>query len=64
MPDIGVGAFNDDDGGDGKGAVWLLFLKPDGTVRSFKKISALTTGGRLPLESGDFFGVRSRCWAI
>jgi len=30
--DLAVGAFNDDDGGSNRGAVWILFLNEDGTV--------------------------------
>ena len=37
--DIGVGAVSDDDGGDNRGAVWVLFLNRDGTVKSHQKIS-------------------------
>jgi hypothetical protein len=31
--DIGVGAFQDDDGGTGNGAVYILFLKTNGKVQ-------------------------------
>src|SRR5262245_39892945 len=31
--DIAVGATGDDDGGGDQGAVWILFLNTDGTVR-------------------------------
>jgi len=37
--DLAVGADLDDDGGSGKGAVWILFLRADGTVKSHRKIS-------------------------
>ena len=37
--DVAVGAERDADGGAGRGAVWLLFLRRDGTVRSHQKIS-------------------------
>ncbi|MCG8577007.1 MAG: FG-GAP-like repeat-containing protein [Flavobacteriales bacterium] len=42
--DIAVGALLDDDGGNGRGAVWILFLNTDGTVASHQKISD-TFGG-------------------
>lgn len=37
--DLAVGAYGDDDGCDDCGAVWLLYLKTDGTVKGFNKIS-------------------------
>src|ERR1700752_1919177 len=33
VTDLAVGALGDDDGGTQKGAVWILFLNADGTVR-------------------------------
>lgn len=42
--DLAVGARGDDDGGPGRGAVWILFLAPDGGIRGKAKISA-TVGG-------------------
>ena len=42
--DLAVGAHQDDDGGLGRGAVWILFLNSDGTVKSHQKISD-TEGG-------------------
>ncbi len=39
VEDIAVGAPQDDDGGANKGAVWILFLNTDGTVKSHQKIS-------------------------
>jgi hypothetical protein len=55
--DLAVGAQNDDDGGSGHGAVWMLFLEPGGTVGSHQKIS--DTGGDFTghLDSGDGFGI-------
>jgi hypothetical protein len=37
--DIGVGSPYVADGGNERGAVWLLFLRTDGLVKSFSKIS-------------------------
>jgi len=57
VTDIVIGARNDDDGGTNRGAVWILFLNPNGTVKSDQKISDTQgsfTGG---LNNGDFFGV-------
>ena len=42
--DLAVGAPRDDDGGTDRGAVWVLFLNTDGTVKSHQKISD-TEGG-------------------
>ncbi len=53
--DLAVGAWNDDDGGIDRGAVWILFLNTDGTVKSHQKISD-TAGGGPPLNDGDNFG--------
>ncbi len=54
--DLAVGAIYDDDGGVDHGAVWILFLDTDGTVKSKQKISS-TAGGLVgPLDSTDQFG--------
>ncbi len=56
ISDLAVGAVGDDDGGPGRGAVWILFLNRDGTVRTYQKISDTQgnfTGG---LADGDKFG--------
>jgi hypothetical protein len=57
VTDVAVGAPFDDDGGNGRGAVWILFLNVDGTVKAEQKIS--TTEGALggPLDNGDNFGM-------
>ncbi|MCP4136835.1 MAG: hypothetical protein GY754_38045 [bacterium] len=58
--DIAVGADRDDDGSTNTGAVWILFLNADGTVKSHQKISATEGGspsGGLPeWEAGNSFG--------
>lgn len=56
VPDLVVGAQLDDDGGTDRGAVWILFLKADGTVKSEAKISDTTTGFAGALSDGDLFG--------
>ncbi len=53
--DLAVGAVQDDDGGTDRGAVWVLFLNTDGTVKSHQKISD-TRGGGPPLDNVDRFG--------
>lgn len=44
VPDLIVGANNDDDGGPDRGAICVLYLRPDGTVRSEAKVSSLSDG--------------------
>ena len=39
ITDIAVGAVNDDDGGRDRGALWIIFLNADATVKSYQKIS-------------------------
>jgi hypothetical protein len=56
VADLVVGAPLDDDGGSDRGAVWTLFLRSDGTVRSHQKISALEGWLGSPLRHGDEFG--------
>jgi hypothetical protein len=56
--DLAVGAPGDDDGGSTgqQGAVWILFLQPDGSVKASQKISATQGGLPLALDPGDNFG--------
>ncbi len=56
LADIVVGARTDDDGGSNKGAVWMLFLNSDGTVKSHQKISETKGNFTGSLENGDCFG--------
>ena len=55
-PDIAISAEDDDDGGTNRGAVYILFLKPDGTVKSVQKISQTKGGFTGKLSDGDEFG--------
>ena len=55
--DLAVGAPFDGDGGTLRGAVWILFLNTDGTVKSHQKISATQGGFTGILDDGDQFGV-------
>jgi hypothetical protein len=55
--DLAVGAIGDDDGGvDQKGAVWILFLNPDGSVLREQKISDTQGDFQGALGGGDLFG--------
>ncbi len=56
VPDLVVGAGHDDDGGQERGAVWILLLNTDGTVKAEHKISDLAGGFNGPLDDGDRFG--------
>ena len=55
VSDLAVGANYDDTGGDSRGAVYVLFLNSDGTVKSDHKI-ADQTGGGPSLANSDRFG--------
>ncbi len=54
--DIAVNAKGDDDGGTDTGAVWILFMNQDGTVRRHQKISNTQGGFRDKLAWYDAFG--------
>ncbi len=56
VPDLAVGAWTDDDGGLDRGAIWLLFLNADGTVKSHSKISDTAGGFTGGLDDLDHFG--------
>ena len=53
--DLAVGAVRDDDGGDGRGAVWILFMNTDGTVKSHQKISDTEGNFAGPLDNHNYF---------
>jgi cysteine-rich repeat protein len=55
--DLAVGAPRDDDGGESRGAVWILHLSSDGTVKSHEKISSTQGGFTGTLDDDDRFGV-------
>jgi hypothetical protein len=57
ITELAVGATFDDDGAVSSGAVWILFLHANGTVRSAQKISATAGGFSGDLDAGDLFGV-------
>lgn len=54
--DLAVGANFDDSGGSNRGAVHVLFLRPDGTVKAERKISSVHGGFSGTLDNGDEFG--------
>lgn len=56
ITDIAVGTWNDGDGGPGRGAVWVLLLERDGTVKADQKISDTTGGLVATLDDDDRFG--------
>ena len=60
VPELAVGAYTDSTGGIGRGALHVLFLNADGTVKSSTKI-ADGVGGlpALTLANGDNFGISS-----
>lgn len=54
--DIIVGAIYDDDGGLDKGAAWILFLNPNGTVKKSFKISQTKGNFKGNLSQNSNFG--------
>lgn len=57
-PDLAVGAPGDDDGGIDIGAVWIIFMRTDGTVKNHKKINRLEGNFGGDLNYDDRFGTR------
>ncbi|MEL6984380.1 MAG: integrin alpha, partial [Actinomycetota bacterium] len=56
IKDLAVGATGDDDGGSNRGAVYVLFMNADGTVRAEQKISDTIGGLTATLDDDDRFG--------
>ena len=56
IEDIAVGATGDNDGGTDRGAVWILFMNSDGSVRFEQKISETNGNFNGGLNDGDRFG--------
>lgn len=56
VEDLVVGAWQDDDGNSNAGAVYVLFLNADGTVKSSQKISETVGGFTGTLDDDDIFG--------
>jgi len=57
VDDLAVGSPGDDDGGSNRGAVFMLLMNSNGTVKTHRKISSLLGGFTGPLANGDNFGV-------
>ncbi len=60
VPELAVGAIGDDDGGGSNGAVWILFMRRDGSVKSWSKLSATSGGLQSPFvrsRGGTWFGM-------
>ncbi|OFY90757.1 MAG: hypothetical protein A2236_06315, partial [Bacteroidetes bacterium RIFOXYA2_FULL_33_7] len=57
VTDIAVSAWGDDDGGTNTGAVWIIFLNSNGTVKNKQKISALEGNFIGDLDAVDMFGI-------
>ncbi|MBW8050815.1 MAG: hypothetical protein FVQ77_10870, partial [Cytophagales bacterium] len=55
--DIAVGTTGDDDGGTDRGAVWILYLNTNGTVKSYLKISSTQGNFSGVLDNSDHFGI-------
>ncbi len=55
MTDLTIGAYLDATGGTGRGAVYVLMMNANGTVKSSQKIAS-GTGGGPTLANGDRFG--------
>lgn len=56
VTDLAVGVSGDDDGGTDRGAVWILFMKSNGTVASMKRISQERASFDGLLSDNDHFG--------
>ena len=56
IPDLAVGVPRDDDGGTDRGAVYVLFMNANGTVKSHAKISDTAGDFTAVLDNSDWFG--------
>ena len=56
ITDIVVGASNDDDGGNDRGAVYILFMYANGTVNTSQKISDTEGNFDIALTNTSYFG--------
>lgn len=59
--DIAIGANRDDDGGNDRGAVYILYLNSDGTVKAGQKISSSSGNFTADLDNNDEFGRGIAC---
>ncbi len=56
VEDLAVGARNDDTNGTDRGAVYVLLMNSDGTIKSNQKIADNTGGFSVTLTDSDGFG--------
>jgi len=56
VPDIAVASAFDDDGGNNRGSVWILFMYSNGMVKSHAKITGGQGGFTGTVSNGDRFG--------
>ncbi len=56
VPDLAAGVWRDDDGGSNRGAVYIMLMNTDGTVKSHQKISDTQGGFTASLTNNDHFG--------
>ena len=56
VPDLVVGAPRHNDGGVNRGAIFILYLNPDGTLQSHAKISDTEGNFTAALDNNDEFG--------
>src|SRR5262245_2490498 len=56
VPDVAASAYEDDDGGPDRGAIWILFLDRTGNVAASRKISQTQGGFTGALPDGAEFG--------
>ncbi len=56
VTDLAVGVQYDDDGGSNRGAIWILFMNPDGSVKAQQKISSTEGDFDGNLQDGVRFG--------
>jgi len=56
VTELAAGACKDDDGGQDRGAVWILFLRADGSLKACTKISETAGGFGGRLNDLDEFG--------
>jgi hypothetical protein len=56
IPDVAVGASGSDFSGPREGAVWLLFLNRDGTVKDYRKIDETSNDFNFSINQNESFG--------
>lgn len=57
IPDIAIGAYQNDDGGNARGAVWVCALDTGGSVKKEQKISNVDGNFGADLNDNDLFGI-------